>query len=262
MILRGSVYSKILEMETGVTIITPRERDKEKPAKVAYLLHGLSANNGCWTDFTMLPIYARDVDVVFVMPEVGRSFYTDMKHGQRFFTYVADELPGICSRTFNISSDRAETAVMGGSMGGYGALKIALSRPERFGCCCVFASACLYLGDLMDSVTLMGDVDVIKEYLGDQLLRDFYGILGGVFAIENHHQILELAGSVPETLRPRVYSACGTEDSLVRENRRFRDDMLVMGYDVTYEEWEGAHDWFFFDAALRKGLSHWLAGLR
>lgn len=261
MILRGSVYSKTLEMETGITILTPRDRVPDRPAKVAYLLHGLSANNCCWTDYTLLPLYARDADVVFVMPEVGRSFYSDMKHGQRFFSYVADELPKLCRNTFNISPDRADTAIMGGSMGGYGALKIALSRPDRFGCACAFASACLYLGDRIDDIVRIGDMDVIREYLGDQLVRDFQAILGDSFAVENQHLILELARSVPEGNRPRIYSACGTEDDLVRENRHFRDDMLALGYEITYEEWPAAHDWFFFDAALRKGLEYWLGSM-
>ena len=56
-----------------------------------------------------------------------------MLHGGKFFTYIADELPEIMRGFFPISAKREETFICGSSMGGYGALKIGLSRPERFG---------------------------------------------------------------------------------------------------------------------------------
>lgn len=258
MILRGSVYSKILEMETGIAFLLPRPPDAGRPAKVAYLLHGLGGNSGSWLDRTLLSVYAKEKDILFVMPEVGRSFYTDMKYGQRFFSYIADELPDICARTFRISAERADTAVFGGSMGGYGALKVALSRPERYGFCCPIASACLYLGEQIEEVAGYGSMEIITQYLGAQLVRDFQAILGTSFAVGDRERVTSLARAVPPELRPRIYSACGAEDDLARINRRFRDEMAALGYAITYEEWAGGHDWLFFDGALRRGLESWL----
>ena len=258
MILRGSVFSRILEMETGVTVITPQDYQTDRPYKIAYLLHGLCGNNSNWADYTMLPAHALDCPVVFVMPEAGRSFYADMKYGQRFFSYVADELSIICKRTFNVSAAPADTAVMGASMGGYGALKVALSRPDQFGVCCAFASACLYLREQIEGMNMLGDLEKIREYIGEQLIRDFQAILGDGFETGPENRILELARRVEPGRRPKIYSACGTEDDLRGDNQRFRDDMKRLGYDFTYEEWIGEHDWLFFDAALKKGLGWWL----
>ena len=63
------------------------------------------------------------------MPEVQRSFYADMAAGLDYFGYVAVELPAMCERMFGLPHERTKRYVMGLSMGGYGALKLAL-RPR------------------------------------------------------------------------------------------------------------------------------------
>lgn len=95
-----------------------------------YLLHGLSDNHSCWLRRTAVDRYAEEYGIAVVMPEVQRSFYCDMAHGPAYFTYIADELPQICQRLFRLSDKREDTFIAGNSMGGYGALKAALSRPE------------------------------------------------------------------------------------------------------------------------------------
>jgi S-formylglutathione hydrolase FrmB len=125
MILRGNVFSKILEMDTGITIVTPNDFKMDGTYKVVYLLHGACGNNGTWADYSMLPVYANHGKTIYVLPEVARSFYTDMKYGFKYFSYITEELPNICKTVFNISADREDTAIIGGSMGGYGALNCA-----------------------------------------------------------------------------------------------------------------------------------------
>lgn len=66
------------------------------------------------------------------MPEVQRSFYTTGKVGIDYFHYVADELPAICGKWFHLDQRRENTFIAGESMGGYGAVKIALNRPEKY----------------------------------------------------------------------------------------------------------------------------------
>lgn len=260
MILRGSVYSKTLEMETGITIITPPTGTGGVP-QVAYILHGLCGSNGNWTDNSLLPVYARDYNAVMVMPEVGRSFYTDMKYGQRFFCYVADELPAIVAAAFRVSAKREDTAVIGGSMGGYGALKVALSRPDFFGRCGALSSACLYLKPNMAGLRTPEGRAYAREQYGEQLLRDFEGAFGPGFEWSEGIDILELAKKVSPADRPRIFCACGADDDLKSDNRRMAADLGQLGYDVAYEEPPGGHDWYFFDKALKKALDFCLTRL-
>ncbi|MGB4406586.1 MAG: alpha/beta hydrolase family protein [Sphaerochaeta sp.] len=136
------LFSGTLMMDTSVTIIFPqncaRIREDRKPFftgpyKVLYLLHGLKQNETSWIRMSSIERYVSQLPLVVVMPSVHRSFYTDQERGFPYFTYVADELPALVKEMFNISSKREDTFVAGLSMGGYGAIKLALSRPEQYG---------------------------------------------------------------------------------------------------------------------------------
>lgn len=256
MLLRGSLYSQVLDMSTGITVITPEE-PRSEPPKVAYVLHGLNSGNGSWSEGSMLPTYAKDYNVVFIMPEVGRSYYTDMRYGQRFFTYVSEELPELCAKTFSLCSGREDTTVIGASMGGYGALKCALTKPERFGTCCAFSSGSLYTAEFLARVQKIGDWDRVATVMGQQRVADFHAIFGDDLEVVPENEVSFLAKKIAResAALPRIYSACGTDDGFLKTNRRFKDDLLTFGFDVTYEEWQGGHDWDFFNAALKKALT-------
>ncbi|MCT4605632.1 MAG: esterase family protein [Marinisporobacter sp.] len=251
MILRGNVFSKILEMETGITVVIPNTFKEGNLYQVAYVLHGLCGNNGNWTDNSMLPVYANEYNTIFVMPEVARSFYTDMKYGQKFFSYITEELPQICKSVFHISAKREDTAIIGGSMGGYGALKCALSKPEQYGYCCAFASACLFLKEGLESQ----DVKKFKDVYGERLFNDFQSAFGENLECKFSDDLLSLAKNIhDEPIKPKIYSACGTEDFLREENKRFNEEMKKLNFQFTYEEWTGNHNFYFFDEALKRGL--------
>ncbi len=251
--LRGTVFSKTLEMDTGITIITPNVI-KPGQYRVAYLLHGLFGNNESWADYTMLPHFANDYDIIFVMPEVGRSFYTDMTHGLKYFSYITEELPLICKSVFNISTRREDTAVIGGSMGGYGALKCALTKPEQYGICCAFASACLFMKEHFDLQIHEGETPEFKAAYGEQLYNDFHSIFGKDMEWKPEYEILSLASRINSQTKPKIYCACGTQDYLHELNVRFSGEMKRLDFDFTYDEWPGRHDWLFFNEALKRAL--------
>ena len=140
---KGSIRSQTLGMDTGLTVVLPFDRaavpEAECPA--IYLLHGHGENADVWTRMTSAERYANAYGVALVMPEVQRSFYTDMAMGLSYFTYVTEELPAACQRLFT-SAAAGEPFVAGLSMGGYGALKLGLRRPDLFAGCAGF-SGCL-----------------------------------------------------------------------------------------------------------------------
>ncbi|GHT67381.1 esterase [Spirochaetia bacterium] len=261
MILRGEVSSDALGMHTGINVLTSDNFKGNDPYRIVYLLHGLHGDQNSWLDKTMLPVFANDYNAVFVMPAVGRSFYTDMKYGQKYFTYVTEELPEICRKVFNISGRREDTAVMGCSMGGYGALKCALSKPEQYGFCGAISSACLYIREGLDGLR-KDPAPWLKQGGSDAeaIYRDFIAIFGEDFPWKPEIEIMELVKKVQAgKVKPKIYAACGTEDSLCADNRRFKADMEKRSFDFTYEEWPGIHDWHFFNDALKKAMKAWYA---
>ena len=76
-----------------------------------YLLHGLSDDHTIWQRRTSIERYVADLPLAVVMPAVGRSFYTDMAHGLRYWTFVSEELPALCRSFFPLSARREDTFV-------------------------------------------------------------------------------------------------------------------------------------------------------
>ena len=243
--------SETLGMRTGLNIITPAHinYEDERPYKVVYLLHGLSDSHTCWSDNTQLPLFSNEYGVMFIIPEVQRSFYTDMAFGPNYYTYITEELPKICKRLFGILDARDNTYIMGLSMGGYGALKASLDRPWQYGGCAAFSAAC----DLRDAArpgALMSESEI-------------QAICGMEMEIKPEMDVFSLAEKCSQSeVKPRIYMSCGTEDFIYQMSVKFRDFMQNLNYDYTYEEWPGEHNWYFWNESLHRALTHFFGNLQ
>ena len=76
---------------TPVNIYLPDAIVDDMP--VLYLLHGMHGDHNSWVNGSSIGRYARARGLAVIMPSVGNSFYTNQKHGCRYFDYVAHELP-------------------------------------------------------------------------------------------------------------------------------------------------------------------------
>ena len=102
------------------------------PFPVFYLLHGLSDDHSIWLRHTRIEQYVRDLPLVVVMPDGFRGFYTNNANGPRYADYITQDLPDFVERNFPVKSTRTARCIGGLSMGGYGALRIALAHPDRY----------------------------------------------------------------------------------------------------------------------------------
>lgn len=244
-LLECSIQSQELNMATALTVSLPADTGDipENGFPVLYLLHGYSDDHTGWLRRTNIDRYARERNLAVVMPEVQHSFYTDMKYGLRYFTYIADELPRLCRRMFPISARRCDTMVAGLSMGGYGALKCAFSRPEAFGACASLSGAV--------------DMRAMMDRRTDEDVNEFRAIWGPELALPPRDDLFALADRVagqPAEERPRVFLCCGTEDFLYADNQRFRAHLHDKGIDCAYAEGPGTHEWAFWERMLPPAL--------
>ena len=132
--LELNYYSESLRRRVTVNVLLP-EIDKKADGvgapdcesyKTLYLFHGLTGNRSDWIRKSSIERYAEKYKIAVVMPEVGRSWYTDTAYGENNFTFVTEELPKVCRSYFKgMSSKREDNFVAGLSMGGYGAVKAA-----------------------------------------------------------------------------------------------------------------------------------------
>ncbi len=243
--LHCDVKSKELDMQTSLCVVLPDEGEIAK-APVVYLLHGLSDNCSCWQRYTGVENYARDHGAVVVMPEVQRSFYADMAQGLRYFSYVHDELPALCAHLFGVSNDPAKTYVMGLSMGGYGALKCALTTPERYAGCAAFSA-------VADLAAALASPDHTDAFRGEAA-----AIFGtGALPAEDDLYAL-LAACEAKGKKLPIFQACGEQDFLFEMNEKLHDRFEQGGWAPAWRSWPGIHDWYFWDAAVRQALDYFL----
>jgi S-formylglutathione hydrolase FrmB len=187
-----------------------------------------------------------------VMPAVDHSFYTDMKRGNRYWTYVSEELPQVMASLFPLSARREDTFVAGLSMGGYGALKMALNHPDRFLACASFSGAC-EMGHRLSGL----DMD---DAFNREILNTF-GTETEFKGSENDlsYQAEQVANG---TIIPEIYMACGTKDFLYENNLGFLNHLKKLSIPVKWEATEGReHTWDYWDEQIQITLK-WFMELR
>jgi len=250
----GNIYSRSLLQDTQLNVILPQDgrfyTAKGKP-KTLILLHGLSDNASVWYRKTSIERYAEQYDVTVVMPEVQRSFYHDMKFGHQALTYIAEELPQRLDAMFQTSVKREDLMIAGLSMGAYGAIRCAFENLDRFGYCGAFSGA--YDMAALNQMS-MNDQPVVEGFE-----KDVKAIFGGE-AISKTSEIPYILKTAVEKGKPlpELYFTCGTEDFLYDVNQKTKKVMDDLSIDMTYEEWQGIHEWGFWDKSIERMLKLFL----
>ncbi len=251
--IKADIYSEMLYQNISVDLFFPSDFEEYKDTKevngVIYLLHGMKGNSSSWNNYTAAQRYARENNLILISPTVHNSFYADNYFGERYFTYVAEELPKKLKMIFNIPNDREKTFVAGLSMGGFGAMLLGLSRPDLFAACATFSGA---VG--------VGQAEI--NNIDDPFVKRFMApILGQDLKLREDLNLAILAKKVSELKKeeqPRILCTCGREDNLYKSNVMFKDYMKTLPLDFTYMEWTGEHNWDFWDRSLAYAIDFFL----
>lgn len=247
----GELRSLAVRLDMRVNVILPQDDERfheNEPVKVLYLLHGYKNSGGAWQRYTGLERFIPNRNVAVILPEMHNSFYMDLPYGGDYFTYLTEELPAYCQKMFHISAKREDTFVMGMSMGGYGALKCALRRPDLYAGVAAFSSA--------------ADVHLLAmKEKGKDILKEATAIFGVERQIKPEDDLFLLAketAKLPMDQKPKIYQTCGTKDFLHETNLRLSRLLSSLPYEYEYEEWEGGHQWKFWEESLYKALNRFL----
>ena len=243
-LLHVHYFSDALGVQTSVEVILPEMKqgigvessgECELP-KVLYLLHGYSDDHTIWQRRTCVERYASRHNLAVIMPGVNHSFYCNEFHGERYWDFVSQELPAVMHRFFRLSNKPEDTFVAGLSRGGYGAMKLALNFPERFGAAASFSGA-------VDAIaSSRRNIGNWKRITGGKSLR---GTDCDLFHL--------IKANADAPAKPRLYIACGTADFLYDQHKKFVPALKKAGWDVTsYEEPGAVHEWGFWDREIAK----------
>jgi len=246
-------FSESLGLSTSMTVILPQKTMSQIGMEgvaskgkfpTLYLLHGLSDDHTIWLRRTSIERYVAPLGLAVVMPAVHRSFYNDMEHGMKFWTFVSEELPALAQSFFPLSHKREDNFVAGLSMGGFGAFKLAFNKPEKFAA----------------AASLSGAVDSFSLYKRWNDTRECDIIFGGLDKIPGSandlfHRSSELAKSGKPI--PKLFMACGKEDFLYEDNLAMKKHLESLSLNLTWQDGPGTHEWGFWDSKIQDVLK-WL----
>lgn len=216
------------------------------PFPVFYLLHGLSDDYSIWHRRTSIERYVEGKPLIVVMPDGFRGFYTNNNDGPAYFDYMTNDLVNFIDHTFPTKRSRSARCIGGLSMGGYGAMRIALGRPD------LFCSVNSHSGALM-----RGSRKKI-----DPAESEFIRIFGKSPA-GTDHDLIELARRVKKNgPLPKILLDCGTEDFLLESNRSYTKALTDLAIPHTYQEFPGDHNWGYWDLHVREAIDFHCKNLR
>ena len=247
MLLEMRFRSNELKMETHVNVILPETNGcVNTPCKTLWLLHGLSGDHTSWTKNTSIERYANEHNIAVIMPGVGRSWYTNTAYEANYFDFVAKELPELCRSVFQgLNTKREDTIVAGISMGGYGALRMAMRHPESFGAAVSFSGAF--------------DLEGVGRYLETLHVRGphVWGPIANMPKEKWDLVVLAQQALNQGAELPKLMMSCGTEDYTLEINRKMKADLKALGIELTYEEHPGEHNWDYWETHIQRALD-WL----
>ncbi len=236
-------HSAALGRDMRYRIILPAGYEQgSRRYPVLYLLHGLGGSYVGWESRSHLAEYVTPLALISVMAAGDDSWYANSAGApqEKFEDYIATDLIAEIDKRYRTIAAREGRAIAGVSMGGYGAMKLALKFPRLFAFAASFSGAQIVVHDASFVIPFGAKYN--------QQAQEIFGPAGAPNRVQN--DIFELAQKADPASLPYLWVSCGTEDNLLASNREFA--VLLHAKKILYEYHEspGAHTWAYWDKQL------------
>jgi S-formylglutathione hydrolase FrmB len=153
--LEGNLEGETADPDVSIYLPPGYEANRNTRYPVIYLLHGYGGTDGTWTGRLANIAQAMDRDIanktaremIVVMPNAytkyGGSMYSNSVTTGDWESYIAEDLVGYVDKNYRTIPDRMSRGIAGHSMGGYGAVRIAMKRPDVFSSLYILSACCL-----------------------------------------------------------------------------------------------------------------------
>ncbi len=261
--ISSSFYSAVLGQEVDLDLYLPNDYTNKssisQPQAVIYFLHGLSRSQQYFKELSAANRYARDNQLAIVYISAPQSWYSDMVHGMKYYSYITQELPQLLKSMYGLEFPREKTFLAGLSMGGYGTWKIGLSRPDMFSAIAPMSAPC--------DMKMVAEMIKQRKAAGADIsgFSSFFGAFGDEMDIQDKDDIfflLKKVSELPAHQQPRIRSMCGKQDELIKI---FAQNVKLDEYakklplaDYKFWKWDGAHEYSFWDRAILHAIAFFL----
>ena len=234
------IQSNYLKKATKFVIIQPtnqgQQNNNQERYPVVYLLHGYGGNYAQWsTTAPQLAKTADDLKMIFVCPDGGRgSWYFDspIDSSIRYESYITKELVPFIDANFSTKANSKSRAITGLSMGGHGALYLAIRHSDIFGAAGSTSGGVDFRAfpNRWDIKKALGEYESNKERWYE------YTVMRQVELLTNK----QLA----------IIIDCGIDDFFMPVNRALHDKLLQLKIDHDYIERPGEHNHIYWGSSI------------
>ncbi len=294
-VITDTLWSQALGAKKAVVVYLPASYAKS-PARrypVAYYLHGLWGNERNWTKQGEINLVMDSLvaagrpEMIIVMPDGDDGWYTTWNTlvtfdacrkalpadhekadtycvpWQHYDDYIARDLVQFTDKKYRTQASREHRAIAGLSMGGYGAMSLALEYPDLFAAAASHSGVVspLYMGPrpFDGHARWAKDGAELEAGYGPRFWPSFWPAFGRDTAAwwsrDPGRRLEKLVASKGTTAAPALFADCGTEDGLVDQNRAFKWKVEQLGLHMVYHEWPGKHEFPYWRAHVGESLN-------
>ncbi len=232
-----SIYSISMHKQIKAVVIKPDSyQTKNKRYPVVYLLHGYDGWYSNWIiRMPELKNYADSNQLIIVCPDGEKSswyFDSPIDTTYRYETHITKEVVGFIDKKYRTIANKKHRAITGLSMGGHGALFLALRHSDIFG-----AAGSMSGGVDLNESTRRFD---ISKRIGDTLThaREWHDL--AVISLIERYSHTKL----------KIIFDCGDKDIFIAGNRRLHQKMVQLKIPHEYIEKPGQHDWNYWRGSI------------
>jgi len=256
-----SISSTILGRDLRYCVAVPADYAASAPRRypTLYFLHGLFENETSWSErggervFEALVAEGQLGPFLVVLPDGGKSFYVNSFDGrERYEDFFIREFVPAIDRKYRTIADAQARGISGTSMGGYGALHLAMRHPDVFGSASAHSAA--LLPKFPDPVPKEGRwpfyARVLQEPFGSPLNQSYMEASNPLTLAQHPERFAGL----------KLYFDCGDKDRYGFEVGAQMLDRILAGKNVPHEFAlrSGDHGWTYLNQYLKYSLLfHW-----
>jgi S-formylglutathione hydrolase FrmB len=225
-------HSASLSRDMPYRIILPAKLGAGQKLPVLYLLHGGGGGFRDWSNYSDVAGYA-EKGLILVMPEGNSSYFVNSadQPQDRYEDYITRDLIADVEDKFPAANGRANRAIAGVSMGGFGAVTLALKHPDLFA----------FAGGMSSALDVPSRPFSIKRLDQWRHHRSIFGPWKSQHQHENDPMVL-VRSAAPEQA-PYFFLTCGEQESLLPVNRQFAGLLQQRNFKYEFHTGPGGHDW-------------------
>lgn len=254
-----TLKSRILNRDIAYAVLLPEDYDSSKmDYPVVYLLHGMGDNESAWYNYGLVAYYedanaAASGPMIYVMPEGFNSYWVNKYNGSfPLMDMIVKELVPVIDTLYRTINDAQHRAVMGYSMGGYGALILPAKNPE------VFKTGIVLSMSYRTDEQYMNEAQSSWDYQwgaifggigasGTDRLTNYYKTCNPFYFFKNADDV-SLKGQ-------KYFFDCGDdEENLSEPNSELHNLLRDKNIKHEYRVRNGAHTWDYWHKAMPEAL--------